>query len=101
MNANEKTGIPDDPSDVAIGVWENEGGSLARAEMNGHYGRRVEPNRSWTIYHVFTGVPATMGNRSMVGLTETDATATMMRLNKHNLERRKTVRSTPTPATCL
>ncbi|PTE09842.1 hypothetical protein [Mesorhizobium helmanticense] len=63
-------------------------GSLG--QMNHDYGRRIEMNRSWTIYHVFTGVPAEVGARSMVGLSKVDATAGMLFLNSHNLERRRT-----------
>jgi hypothetical protein len=72
-----------------ISVWENEGGSPDRGNMNHHYGRRIEPNGSWTIYQVFTGVPAGTGSRSMTGLSEREATATMMVLNARHVERRK------------
>jgi hypothetical protein len=47
-----------DPRALAISVWENEGGSQAPDTPDGQFGRRVEMDRSWTIYHVFTGVPA-------------------------------------------
>lgn len=57
--------------------------------MSHDYGRRVEVNRSWTIYHVFTGRPAEIGTRPMVGLSEFDATSVMLFLNSHNAERRK------------
>ena len=32
------------------------------------YGRRVEADRSWPVYHVFTGVPAREHDRPMTGL---------------------------------
>lgn len=32
------------------------------------YGRRVEKNGTWTIYHVFSGVPAEYASWKMVGL---------------------------------
>jgi len=32
------------------------------------FGRRVEPNGTWTIYHVFSGVPAEFASWKMVGL---------------------------------
>ncbi|WP_036242319.1 hypothetical protein [Mesorhizobium sp. STM 4661] len=63
-------------------------GSLGH--MSHDYGRRMEMNRSWTIYHVFTGVPAEVGARSMVGLSKVDATTGMLFLNSHNVERRRT-----------
>src|ERR1700731_2600282 len=44
-----------DPRALAISVWENEGGSQAPDTPDGQFGRRVEMDRSWTIYHVFTG----------------------------------------------
>jgi hypothetical protein len=74
---------------VDVSVWENEGGASDRHDTNHHYGRRIEPDGSWTIYHVFTGVPAEMGSRPMAGLDETDATTTMIILNAHNAKRRK------------
>lgn len=79
---------------VDIGVWENEGGAPdrnnMRDSMHHHYGRRVEADGSWTIYHVFTGIPAAMESRPMIGLGKTDATATMIRLNARNAQRRRT-----------
>ena len=73
---------------VDISIWENEGGALDRCDMNHHYGRRIEPDGSWTVYHVFTGAPADMGSRPMAGLSKTDATARMIILNAHNAKRR-------------
>jgi hypothetical protein len=40
---------------VAIGTWENEGGAAAPAAIDHQYGRRIEADRSWTIYHAFSG----------------------------------------------
>jgi hypothetical protein len=40
---------------VAIAVWENEGGAPSRDSTEHQYGRRVEGDRSWTVYHVSTG----------------------------------------------
>jgi len=88
-NDNETDG---DRDALAIGVWENEGGSLGRDDMNHQYGRRVERDRSWTIYHVFTGVPAEMAGQPMIGLDEADATAAMICLNTRNVRRRNAAR---------
>ena len=41
---------------LAISVWENEGGSRAPGTPDGQFGRRVERDRSWTVYHVFPGI---------------------------------------------
>jgi len=62
-------------------------------DMNHDYGRRIEPDRSWTVYHVFTGGPAELPNQSMTGLGEADATAKMLFLNAHNGERRKAAKA--------
>ena len=74
---------------VAIGIWENEGGAPRRDSMDDHYGRRVEADRSWTIYHVFTGVPARAGGEAMIGLSRSDATRGMLSLNLRNVGRRQ------------
>ncbi|MCX8996232.1 hypothetical protein NOF55_16570 [Rhizobiaceae bacterium BDR2-2] len=73
----------------ALGVWENEGGALPSATMDHQYGRRVEGDRSWTIYHVFTGVPARIDGEAMTGLSRADATCGMLSLNLRSLARRK------------
>jgi len=74
------------------GVEKHDACSADRGDMNHDYGRRIEADRSWTIYHVFSGAPAELANQSMAGLTEADATAKMLFLNAHNVERRKAVR---------
>jgi hypothetical protein len=81
--------LPDNRDAAEIGTWENEGGSVSRDSMDHHYGRRVEADRSWTVYHVFTGVPADVGGRTMIGLGRAAATEGMMSLNLRNAGRRK------------
>lgn len=49
-----------------------------------HYGRRVEVDRSWTVYDVFTGVPATIGGHAMVGLSRQAATERMLAMNRNS-----------------
>ena len=66
---------------VDIAVWENEGGAIAPPDMSGQFGRRVEHDRTWTVYHVFSGVPARAGSRTLSGMTRQDATARMQALN--------------------
>jgi hypothetical protein len=73
---------------AAISVWENEGGAAGHDSMHHQFGRRVEADRSWTIYHVFTGIPARFGGDAMTGLSRLDATTGMLRLNLRNAERR-------------
>jgi hypothetical protein len=74
---------------VDISNWENEGGASDRYDMNHHYGRRIELDGSWTIYHVFTGAPADVGRRPTTGLSKTEATTRMIILNAHNAKKRK------------
>ena len=74
---------------AAISVWENEGGAPGHDSIHHQYGRRIEADRSWTIYHVFTGVPARFGGDAMIGLSRLDATSGMLRLNLRNAERRR------------
>jgi hypothetical protein len=53
-------------------------------KTGGYYGRRVEKDRTWTVYHVFTGVPARIAGKIMMRLTRSDATDRMLKLNKRN-----------------
>lgn len=75
--------------DSAISVWDNEGGASARAPGDEQYGRRIEADRSWTIYHVFTGIPANSEGQEMIGLGRSVATDGMVSLNRRNDVRRK------------
>jgi hypothetical protein len=70
-----------DPRALAISVWENEGGSQAPDTPDGQFGRRVEMDRSWTIYHVFTGVPARVDGSALTDLSRSAATDGMLSLN--------------------
>lgn len=66
----------------ALGAWENEGGAPAPDTLDRQYGRRIERDRSWTVYHVFTGVPGHLDGRAMTGLSRADATDRMVSLNR-------------------
>jgi hypothetical protein len=74
---------------LAVAIWENEGGAPGQESMDHHYGRRVEQDGSWSIYHVFTGVPAEIQGHSMIGLSHSSATENMLSLNRQNEERRQ------------
>src|ERR1700735_521624 len=78
-----------DPRALAISVWENEGGSRAPDTPDGQFGRPVEMDRSWTIYHVFTGVPARVDGSALTDLSRSAATNGMLSLNRRNVKRRK------------
>lgn len=74
---------------TAIAIWENEGGAPGRDLTEHQYGRRVEVDRSWTVYHVFTGETARDGGDDLIGLSKPQATSRMLSLNLRNAERRK------------
>lgn len=80
---------PSPKNALAISVWENEGGALNRDSMHSQYGRRIEPDGTWTVYHVFTGAPASIGGQLMASLKEEAATETMLWVNASNAERRR------------
>lgn len=75
--------------DSAISVGDNEGGASARTPGDEQYGRRIEADRSWTIYNVFTGVPAHSEGLEMIGLSRSVATDGMLSLNRRNDVRRR------------
>ncbi|WP_192254369.1 hypothetical protein [Mesorhizobium silamurunense] len=85
---------------AALRVWENEGGAPGRDFRDHQYGRRVEADRSWTVYHVFTGNPAHVDGAFMIGLNRSDATKSMLSLNLRNSERRKERTAARSFATC-
>lgn len=74
---------------LAISVWENEGGAQASSQPDDQFGRRVEMDRSWTIYHVFTGVPARVDGLPLTNLSGSAATDGMLSLNRRNVKRQK------------
>jgi hypothetical protein len=59
-----------------------------RDGMGQHYGRRIETDRTWTVYHVFTGEPANVRGHTMVGLGQMAATDRMLSMNLRNVGRR-------------
>jgi hypothetical protein len=79
---------------AAIAIWENEGGALSRYSVDALYGRRVESDRSWTVYHVFSGVAARFAGEVMTGLSRSAATDNMICLNLRNQRRRRSERVT-------
>jgi hypothetical protein len=51
------------------------------AFVNYQYGKRVEPDRTWTIIHVFTGKAARTGSWTMRGLTKETAERLLRSMN--------------------
>ena len=88
MNTDSNETEPDRRA-LAISVWENEGGARAPDTPDGQFGRRVEMDRSWTIYHVFTGIPARVDGSALTDLSRSAATDGMLSLNLRNVNRRK------------
>jgi hypothetical protein len=74
---------------LRIKTWENEGGASVSDTLETQYGRRIERDQSWTIYHVFTGVPVRIGARRLTDLSIAEATDGMLSLNRRNALRRK------------
>ena len=74
---------------LAIGIWENEGGAPAPTLIDHQYGRRIETDHSWTIYHVFSGIPARVDGSRTTGLTRAEATNGLVSLNHRNARRTK------------
>lgn len=73
---------------LATRGWENEGGAPGPDGIDCDYGRRIESDRSWTVYHVFTGAPARIDGRLMLGLSRQEATDSMVSTNHSNVVRR-------------
>ncbi len=71
-----------------MGLRDDEDAATERDSKGHQYGRRIEADRSWTIYHVFTGVPANAEGRTMTGLSRADATCGMLSLNLGDTARR-------------
>jgi hypothetical protein len=69
---------------LAISVWDNEGGAVGRHALDEQFGCRIETDRSWTVYHVFSGVPARAGGQNMTNHNRVDATEGMLSLNRRN-----------------
>jgi hypothetical protein len=72
----------------AIEMWDDEGGAPAQDSMHSEYGKRIEADGSWTIYHVFTGSPATIDGNLMQGMTAKNALSQMTKNNSDNSSRR-------------
>jgi hypothetical protein len=72
---NSRKHVPGDARSARLGV---EAGRFESASL---YGSRVEADRSWSVYHVFTGVPAAVAGRAMVGLDRTTATEFILAMN--------------------
>jgi hypothetical protein len=80
-----------DPFDFtvrALATWDDEGGRPSLDSMHSEYGKRIELDGSWTIYHVFTGGPATIDGDLMQGMNARNALDQMTKNNSDNSSRR-------------
>jgi hypothetical protein len=67
---------------------ESRSEAVCHDSMDHQYGRRVERDGSWSIYHVFSGTPAHIHGHSLTGLSRGRATEGMLALNRRNEARR-------------
>lgn len=77
-----------DAAAIAISLGKEDGATGGDVRMDDYFGRRIEEDRTWTIYHVYTGVPASSDGCDMIGMSRMDATHGMQVLNTRNSERR-------------
>jgi len=101
MNSHNKA-IELKHRDLPVKVWEDSNRTPDSVSFDYDYGRRIESDRSWTVYHVFTGVVARIDGVTMTGMSCSDATGMMLSLNRRNVLFRRTRtllrRAAPTPA---
>ncbi|AEH87550.1 hypothetical protein [Mesorhizobium opportunistum] len=57
--------------------------------MANRYALRMELPQSWTIIDVFTGQPAVVRQRVMVGMSSRDAEDMMVQMNVRDVKRRE------------
>lgn len=72
------------PRHFPAGGHDSEASAACRDMRDRQYGRRVERDGSWSIYHVFTGAPAEIRGLPTTGLTRGRATEGMLLLNRRN-----------------
>lgn len=68
---------------------ESQNKAIPADSMYNFYGRRVERDGTWTIHHVFSGIPADIGGVRMTGLSKNKVTDAMLWINASNAERRR------------
>jgi len=66
--------------DTAISIAAADMATILPGVQYG-YGKRVEADKSWTIHHVFTGVPVSLGARDLINLDAKTAVRALRLLN--------------------
>ena len=89
MNSSMANGETGNEHKGISGCPQNDRALSTHAFRDRQYGRRIEADHSWTVYHVFTGIPVHLDGAPMVGLTRAHATKSMLDLNRRNVEARK------------
>jgi hypothetical protein len=80
MHSRKRSARTATPVDIRAG--------LGGEELSDIFARRIEADRSWTVYHAFTGVPAVIAGRAVVGLSRQAATDRMLAMNRVERGRR-------------
>lgn len=68
---------------------KDDNGAIAQQAVDSDYGRRIEFDHSWTVYHVFSGEPACIDGVVLTGLPRLSATSKMLRLNRETVLRKR------------
>ena len=89
MNKTIANGETGHAHSAAFDGSRHNGGVFDHDFRDRQYGRRVEADRSWTVYHVFSGIPAHVDGALLVGLTRAQATRNMLDLNRRYADARK------------
>ena len=71
--------------DIAVSIEAVEMLTILPGVQYG-YGKRIEVDRSWTIYHVFTGVPVNTGARDLINLDAKTAIRALRILNAPDID---------------
>ena len=72
----------------AVSTRENKDGTRGRYSMNIERDRRIEPARSWSVYHVSARVPV-HADQAVIGESRSEARKDMMSFNLLNIGYRK------------
>ena len=72
----------------AVATRANKGGASGRYSMNIERDRRIEPARSWSVYHVSARVPV-HADQAVIGESRSEARKDMMSFNLLNIGYRK------------
>jgi hypothetical protein len=63
--------------------------------MANRYALHMEQQQSWSIVDVFTGEPATIGQRTMVGMRPREAQDMVLQMNVGDVRRRERAERKP------